>query len=390
MAGIRRHPLVADAILAGVLFAVLARVTVSLTDLSVWSWGWLAALHLPLVVRRRWPVAVFWTVTALAFAAVSVGMTGPALLVVPALAGYTLARHRSRAALWPVAAPVVAFVVGWWRHGPLWDALALAAAFTLALLLGAYLQTRQAFLRELEERARRLEKERELRDRMAVAAERARIAREMHDIVAHNLAVMVALADGAAAVTPGEPARGVDMMRQSAMTGRQALTEVRKLVGLLRKSEEGLRFSKPPGLADLDELVNQVRAAGLTVTLTRTGTCGDPGPELAIYRIVQEALTNTVKHAGPTATARVEVRCDGTEAEVVVTDDGGHRPGPPPAGAGHGLTGMAERAAPYDGDVSAGPVPAGGWRVHARLTALKDPFEALSVPKGSFRARGER
>ena len=415
MERIRRHPLVADAVLAGLLFALLARVTATLGDPTVLARVWLAALHLPLVVRRRWPVAVFWTVTVLAFAAVNVGMIGPALLVVPMLAGYTLARHRSRTTLWPVAVPVVAFVVGWlWHDGPLWDALAVSAAFALALLLGVYLQTRRAFLRELEERARRLETEREQQDRLAVAAERARIAREMHDIVAHNLAVMVALADGAAAVTPREPERGVDMMRQSAMTGRQALTEVRKLVGLLRKSEEGLRFSKPPGLADLDDLVDQVRAAGLTVTLSRTGTCGDPGPELAIYRIVQEALTNTVKHAGPGATADVGVRCDGTAVEVVVTDDGGDRAKSPlvgsertvsplvgggrvlsplvggdravspPVGGGHGLTGMVERAALYGGRVEAGTAPERGWRVHARLNALKDPVGALGVTKGSF------
>ena len=363
MDGIRAaRPLLVDAVLAGALFALLARVTAAVSGLPGWAWVWLVALHLPLVVRRRWPGPVFWTVTAVAFAAVFAGMNGPALLIVPAVAGYTVARHRSGRVLWPIAAPVAGFVVGWWWHGgPLWDALMLSAGFAAAVLLGAYLA-------ELEERARRLEREREHQDRLAVAAERARIAREMHDIVAHNLAVMVTLADGAAAVTPAEPARGVDMMRKSAMTGRQALTDVRKLVGLLRKSEEDGRFSSQPGLADLDELVGQVRAAGVAVTLTRTGTCGElgAGAELAIYRIVQEALTNTIKHAGPDATATVELSCAGGKADVVITDNGcGHST---PVGAGHGLPGMTERAAPYGGRVSAGPGPDRGWRVHAHIT----------------------
>lgn len=373
MQGIRvaatRRPLLGDAILTGALFALLARVTVALGGLPAWEWVWLAALHLPLVARRRWPAAVFWTVTTIAFAAVSLGVDGPALLIVPTVAGYTLARHASRRVLWPVTVPVAAFVMGWrWHDGPLWDALALVTAFALALLLGVYLRTRQAYLRELEERARRLERDREQQDRLAVAAERARIAREMHDIVAHNLAVMVALADGAAAVTPGTPKRGVDMMRKSALTGRQALTEVRRLVGLLRVSEEG-QLSPQPGLADLDELVHQVRAAGLAVTLTRTGTCEGlgPGPELAIYRIVQEALTNTLKHAGTHATAAVTLRCDPMEADVVITDDGGDLPLPAATRPGHGLTGMTERAAPYGGRVSAGPAQDRGWCVHAHL-----------------------
>jgi signal transduction histidine kinase len=357
-----------DTVLAGAVFAVLARVTASLGDLTVWGWVVLVALHVPLAVRRRWPVVVFWTVTVFAFAAALSAFTGPALLIVPAIAGYTLARHRPRRVLWPVAVPVVAFMIGWWWHGgPVWDALTLAVAFALALLLGTYRQTRQAYLAELEERARRLEREREQQDRLAVAAERARIAREMHDIVAHNLAVMVALADGAAAVTPGTPSRGADMMRQTAMTGRQALTEVRRLVGLLRLSEEEL--SPTPGLSDLDELVKQVRSAGLDVVLTLTGPCEElgPGPALAVYRIVQEALTNTIKHAGTGATASVQVRCDGSAADVLITDDGGDRASSPPAGAGHGLTGMTERAAPYGGTVSAGPGPDRGWHVHAHL-----------------------
>jgi signal transduction histidine kinase len=352
-----RHPLLVDALYAVLLAGFLARVTAELGTVSGGDWVWLAALHLPLVWRRRQPVTVFWTVVAIAFAGVNLGAAGPALLVVPTIAGYTVARHRSRRALWPMAVPVAAFVAGWARHGTLSDALALAAGYAVAVLLGVNLQTRQAHLAELGERARQLE--------------RARIAREMHDIVAHNLAVIVTLADGAVAATPGAPQRGVDLMRKTSTTARQALTDIRRLVGLLREPEGDHPPSMPqPGLDDLDDLVGQVRAAGLDVTLTRTGVPGSwgPGAELAIYRIIQEALTNTIKHAGPCARAEVRLRCAATSADVEIVDDGGDRPATARPGAGHGLTGMVERAAPYGGTVEAGPDPERGWRVHASLS----------------------
>jgi len=222
--------------------------------------------------------------------------------------------------------------------GPPLDALALVAGFAVAVLLGTNIQTRLAYLHESEERARTLERE--------------RIAREMHDILAHNLAVIVALADGATATTPADPERGIDLMRKASTTARQALTDIRRLIGALRLSEADDRPPAPqPGLEDLEELVGQVRAAGLDLTLTRTGTpgCWGPGAELAIYRIIQEALTNTVKHAGPHAKAEVRLHCAETSADVEIVDNGGDRPAATSPSAGHGLTGMTERAAPYRG-----------------------------------------
>jgi signal transduction histidine kinase len=206
----------------------------------------------------------------------------------------------------------------------------------------------------------------------------------MHDIVAHNLAVMVALADGAIATTPVSPHRGVDMMQKVSMTGREALTDIRRLVGLLRHGEaadDPVRAPAPqPGLNDIDDLIDQVRAVGLRVTLTMDGVPGSwaPGAGLAIYRIIQEALTNTMKHAGPQATAEVLLRYHQAGAEVEIVDDGGLRPAEPTDGRlpeGHGLAGMTERALSYDGGVDAGPRPGGGWRVHAHLS-----FEEVSVP----------
>jgi signal transduction histidine kinase len=164
-------------------------------------------------------------------------------------------------------------------------------------------------------------------------------------------------------------------MRQVSGTGRQALAEMRRLLGLLRDDQPPQAASElvpQPGLDDLDELVNQVRAAGVRVELTRQGTAGawGPGAGLAVYRIVQEALTNTLKHAGPRASAQVRLRYTVAGVDVEVTDDGAGRPArlaPGTAAGGHGLAGMIERAASYGGEVQAGPCPPTGWRVRARL-----------------------
>jgi signal transduction histidine kinase len=231
--------------------------------------------------------------------------------------------------------------------------------------------TRRAYLAELEERARRLERDRDQQAQLAAATERARIARELHDIVAHNLAVMIALADGAAFTATVAPDRAADAMLQVSGTGRQALVEMRRLLGLLRDGQPAQAPSElvpQPSLDEIDELVDQVRAAGVRITLTRQGTAGawGPGAGLAVYRIVQEALTNTLKHAGP-ARAEVEV-CYGPDAlELRVVDDGGGAPLPPAAGSGHGLVGMRERMALFGGELDAGRGPDGGFRVVARF-----------------------
>jgi signal transduction histidine kinase len=164
-------------------------------------------------------------------------------------------------------------------------------------------------------------------------------------------------------------------MQQVSGTGRQALAEMRRLLGLLHAGEPPQAPSElvpQPGLDDIDELVDQIRAAGVRVTLTREGVAGawGPGAGLAVYRIVQEALTNTLKHAGPRASAQVRLRYTAAGVDLEVTDDGAGRPARPAPGAvagGHGLAGMIERAASYGGEVQAGPCSGTGWRVRARL-----------------------
>jgi signal transduction histidine kinase len=254
----------------------------------------------------------------------------------------------------------------------------LSGLVAASLLLGISVRHWRNSLSSLAERAEQLERERDQQARMAVAAERTRIAREMHDVVAHSLSVMVTLSEGAALKQAAEPERANRAMRQVSATGHQALDEMRRLLGVLRTEDAPEPREPQPGLAQLDGLLAQVRATGLAAELMVTGLAVTglaaalaPGAELAVYRIVQEALTNTLKHAaGPT---RVSVAIAGRPGAVTVDvhDDGGRRPAGPP---GHGLTGMRERAAVYDGAVSAGPDPAGGWRVHARL-----PLAAAAV-----------
>jgi len=179
--------------------------------------------------------------------------------------------------------------------------------------------------------------------------------------------VMVALADGAALTATAAPERAADTMHKVSATGRQALGEMRRLLGVLRDDDAGR--TPQPGLGNLDALVEQVRAAGMQVALTTEGVPGawGPGAGLAIYRIVQEALTNTLKHAGPEASAHVRLRYRDDAADVEVSDDGAYQPAAPALAAGHGLAGMTERAAAYGGHLEAGPRAGGGWRVHVSM-----------------------
>ena len=347
------------------------------------EWVWLAALMIPLVWRRKSPVAVFWVVYSITLAGLVIDVAGPYSMIFPVVAIEAIARYRPRRYLWPaVAAIEVPLAVGWMVAGGQWyDVAILTGVLATALLFGINIQTRQAYLAGLTDRAARLERERDQQAQLAVAAERARIAREMHDIVAHNLAVMVALADGAAVTTPVEPARAADMMEKVSATGREALTEIRKLVGLLRAGDQaadgGTEYDRGteydgvpvPGLGDLDGLVEQVRAAGLSVAVIREGVPGSwgPGAGLTIYRIVQEALTNAMKHAGAGAHAEVSLRFSADQVNIEVADDGGGREAELPAPGGHGLAGMKERVSPYDGVLLAGPRAFAGWRVEAQL-----------------------
>jgi signal transduction histidine kinase len=336
----------------------------------------LALSATPLLVRRIWPIPVLGCVLA---ASIGVAIpsdyrtvNGLALLI----ALYTVATIRPRRDALACAGLLELTVVvglllfagsGWW-----FDAIFVSGMVAAALGLGLYSATRRAWLAELQDRAQRLERERDQQGEIAAAAERARIAREMHDIVAHHLTVMVTLSDAAAAVSVASPERAVEVMRRVSATGRAALADTRRLLGVLRQrpgQDPGEARQPVPDLTQLDALIEQVRSAGLDTTLEIRGEAPDvpAGVQLTVYRLVQEALTNTLKHGGVGARASVRLRFLPGELRVDIDDDGAGATAPAPAGVGGGLVGMRERARAYGGDVQAGPRQPGGWKVSARL-----------------------
>jgi signal transduction histidine kinase len=330
----------------------------------------LTAAALPL--RRVWPGPVFlWTILAAA-AAAQWPAHGALFPVALAISLYTVATTMRRAAALAatvLVAGLVLTVVGQdgTRHWPV--AISDAGGFAVAVLLvGWYVGTRRAYLAELRDRAQRLERERDQNSALAAAVERARIAREMHDSVAHHLTVIVALSDGALAAVTRAPDQAADAIRDVSATAREALAETRRLLGVLR-ADSGQEPRLPlPGLADLEDLLARVRAAGLPVRYELSGTAPDapPGIQLAVFRLVQEALTNTMKHAGPGASAVVRLQLSPAEVRVEVEDDGAggtRQPGAP----GGGLTGMRQRVSAFGGELDCGPRQPRGWRVAARL-----------------------
>ncbi len=236
----------------------------------------------------------------------------------------------------------------------------------VAWLGGQATRQRQAQALMLLERAQRLETERDLAAQIAVADERTRIARDLHDVVAHGVSLIVIQA-GAARMVSGQPPRAVAALRQVEASGRQALEELRLLLGLLGRDREA-NLAPQPGLAQLETLAATVRSAGVPVQLRVTGSRRDlsPGLDLTAYRIIQEALTNTLKHA-PGASAEVHVDFRDGDLCVEVLDTGGPTEPPAPSPGGHGLTGMRERVALYRGHLEAGPRAGGGFRIRARL-----------------------
>ncbi len=330
----------------------------------------LTALVLPL--RRVWPVPVFGVMVLIAAVLAQWPVRGALFPVGLAISLYTVAAMMSRAtalvaAALTVAAEVPAAGQGGWHDG--WLAAIYEVIATAAVVVaGLYVSTRRAYLAELRDRAQRLERERDQTGALAAAVERARIAREMHDSVAHHLTVIVALSDGALAAVPRAPAQACEAIRGVSSTAREALAETRRLLGILR-AEGGLELRQPlPGLSDLDGLFTRVRVAGLPVRYERSGPPADtpPGVQLVIFRLVQEALTNTMKHAGPGASAAVRLQLAPGEVRVEVTDDGAGSAGGS-RGSGGGLTGMAERVGAFGGELTCGPRQPRGWRVTARL-----------------------
>ena len=478
-AWLRRHPRLVDAVPA--VFLALGSVATAISQrayvLVLVTFG----LTVPIVFRRAHPVAAF--AVAITAGALQLLFWMTSLILIPAdlaivVLLYTLAAYTTRkisiAGLAACLLGSAAALPAIYQHlasrgvspgvspGLAFGAGLFAGPCLLAWVLGDSMRYRRAYYVSLEERAARLERDRDVQAQMAAAAERARIARELHDVVAHNVSVMIVQADGAAYAMDSEPERAREALAAISATGRQALAEMRVMLGVLRKSgqsataiadqaataiasESGepaampaeaatdqpatahpadahpatthpaadratpeplaataalpayvaprsptapaqlpsfpsppdLLFSAPgpalapmPGISQLEDLLDQARAGGLEVSCTIGGQMRPlpSGTELTAYRIIQESLTNTRKHAGPGARADVGLRYLPDAIELTVTDNGigadascdGH---------GHGLTGMHERVALYGGILAVGPLPSGGYGVRALLPA---------------------
>jgi signal transduction histidine kinase len=333
---------------------------------------------LPLLLRRRFPFAApafaFAVQAAISFAGEEVGSlaTGLAALL---LAFWAAGCHHARSlAVAGLAVGIASLVVIGERDVRVEDVQVEAAQGGNVILVGVAvwlaalaLQRRTRRAAELEERATGLEREREARARATVAEERARIARELHDVVAHCVSVMTVQAGAARLLLDEEPRRAVEPLLAVEETGRQALAEMRRLLEILRRDTTETGLAPEPGLVELRALVERCERAGLPVELAIEGErerALASGVDLAAYRVVQEALTNAIKHAGP-ARAWVTVRHTGQSLELEIRDDG--RAMPKNGDHGHGLVGMRERVALYGGDLEAGPRAGGGYAVHARF-----------------------
>jgi signal transduction histidine kinase len=368
------RPFVADGLLALALSLAAATAAASAESPLHWFLSAFAGLAvLTLALRRVYPVAVLVVTVAVTsfFAVVYDGYWPFAALV----AFYSVAAHTERrkalaagiagllALAWPIASNI--------RWHPLtWHNLALEAGrlapLAAAWVLGDNMRTRRAYLRAVEDRATQLEREQQANALRAAAEEQARIAREVHDVVAHNLSVIIVQATAADAVFASDPVDAQRAVRTIGRTAREALDELRRVLGIVRPGDEA-ELSPQPELARLPDLVEQVQTAGLGVTLEINGEQRQlpPALELSAYRIVQEALTNTLRHAGARH-ARVILRYNSDALLLEIIDDGTASLATNGSG-GQGLIGMQERAALFGGEVKAGPAGEGGFRVAARL-----------------------
>ncbi|MGW2015402.1 sensor histidine kinase [Streptomyces sp. NPDC001927] len=388
---IRRHPTGVDSFWAVVLFG-LSVLWVGSTYPAVdnpAAYGVVAALLcLVVALRRRAPekmlvLTIVIGVAQLAFGLMPFFADFAMLVIIYTVAAHDGPRWASRLALAAGLSAATLSQLRWPDQEEINSTAAhvfftiiMTVPFALAWVLGDSLRTRRAYFAQLEERASRLEQEREAQAKVAVAAERARIARELHDVVAHNVSVMVVQADGAAYVLDSSPDQAKQALETISSTGRQALAEMRRLLGILRTGEhkEAGEYVPQPDVEQIEDLVEQVRGAGLTVDFRIEGTPRPlpSGVELTAYRIVQEALTNTRKHGGPDVGASVRlvyfddglgllVEDDGRGATHEMYEDGGAD------GRGHGLIGMRERVGMVGGTLDAGPRPGGGFRISALL-----------------------
>jgi len=331
------------------------------------------ALTVPFLFWRIAPavvsMALFVTAVSISFFERQLVTHSYVSLLLAIAAGFLLGMARERAlglAGIAFAYAALSIIVHNDPRGSVGDFVSSGSLITMAWLGGFALRQKLQQAKAAEERASRLERERELRDIEAAAEERTRIARELHDVVAHSVSVMTVQAAAVQRVLSQDQKREREALEVVAQTGREALAEMRRLVGVMKQPKEGPALAPQPSLQQLDRLVEHVREAGLKVRLRIEGKpiALPVGIDVSAYRIVQEGLTNTLKHARATS-VDVLVRYGTDVVELVVSDDG--RMKTSDGGEGHGLVGMRERVAVYGGEIVAGPKKGGGYELRARL-----------------------
>ena len=350
-----------------------------------------------LMWRRRYPIAL--TVLCVGLGSASIGYFGTPgdADVAIAFALYTVVTVRGTRLGWLClagAALTYTLVLWLWAQPSVLDAFgtpaightqfvvsnvaSLLVLWLVAVAIGLNVRNRREQIQRLMDQANQFRLERDQRELLAAASERARIAREMHDVVAHSLSVMVALADGAQASLAKSPQRSATALTELSGTGRAALTDMRRILGVLRAepTDAESALSPQPGAPALEDLIARFRAAGLDVAYSHTGPPlpEDAGLQLTTYRVVQEGLTNVLRHAPGAGEIAVTVLHQSQTLTIRIRNDRPTRPGEARAGSGQGLVGMRQRAAVYDGTVEAGP-DGGGWTMTARLY-VPDDLEA--------------
>jgi signal transduction histidine kinase len=372
------NPWVIDALSASffVVLCLIALFTatdggVDYRDNNVWSVLLTLGASVPYYFRRRFPLIVL-LISALCVIALTAGdyqsgATPTVLLVgVYTVAAYSPRRDRFIAA----ATIVIGLVVVALSHAPGFNGASIVfnyVIYTAAYLFGVAVRNRRLYTQQLEERAEQLERERDEEAKRAVAEERVRIAQDLHDVVAHSMGVIAVQAGVGAHVIDKDPAEAKRSLEAISLTSRTTLAEIRRMLGVLRDDARA-EFAPAPGLVDLERLVQQICNAGVDTHVTFEGARVElpHGVDLTAYRIVQESLTNVLKHGGPNVHVDVTIRYEPEALSVQIVDDGRGVNGRSPGG-GHGLLGMRERVGVYGGSFDAGPQAGGGFRVAARL-----------------------
>jgi signal transduction histidine kinase len=356
------------------------------------AYGLVIVGALSLFWRRRVPVAVLGIVTAVLIA-VYLREYGAFVAVLGLPAFYAVAAHEAnrRRAWWAMIMASVALLLGAGvsvlntdEGFSYFTALSVMAFLVAAIAAGVVIRNRERIFVDAERRAAAAEADRLAEAARAVASERSRIAREMHDVVAHSMSVIAVQAAAGREIVHANPDRAAEVFARIETVGRESLAELRRMLGVLRDTGDGeASLSPQPGIADVAAAVAQSSASGVATEMIIDGDqrAVAPGIELAVYRIVQEALTNVRKHAGPTASATVRVSYEAHALVVDVTDNGrGAATSLSGSGSGQGLIGMRERVEIYGGEFIAGPRPGGGYAVHAVLPIVnRDRDDALAV-----------